>query len=127
MINDVNMLLGITDKHLKAFKASDYKSGAEINDDIAKMYDDYGFISDHGVGFSEKYCECESVPTHDVNKLKEILATVDDVKDIGSLYVSYWREVTHFMESNPFIDNHKDVFVAILEALKYAVGKETEK
>ncbi|MCD8201823.1 MAG: hypothetical protein LUD47_07155 [Clostridia bacterium] len=120
-------LFDLIEKHLKAFNASDYNSGSAINDDVAKMFDDYGFISDHGVGFSEKYCGGEGVPTHDVARLKEILASVGDIKDVGSLYVSYWREVTHFMESNPFIDNHKDVFVAILETLKRILDEKLKK
>ncbi|MCD8201935.1 MAG: hypothetical protein LUD47_07715 [Clostridia bacterium] len=118
-------LLDILKRHLKTFR----KGGNEdkMNDEMFDLASEYGFKSDHGNRFSEKYCNSEEIPNGDDEEFKKVLATCDSWKDLGGLYFSYWREVTHFDEyDDPFSEENVKVFSAIIKRLIEVLEKKGE-
>ncbi|MCD8201934.1 MAG: hypothetical protein LUD47_07710 [Clostridia bacterium] len=119
-------LLKLVNRHLRVFRLRTSSVRGIIGEEIMKASKEYGFISDHGKSFSEKYCGGKPIPMDDADKLKKLLSEVKSWKDLGNLYFSYWREVTHYMQSNPFNEQHSKVFVKILEALRDVLEESKE-
>ncbi|MCD8208089.1 MAG: hypothetical protein LUD72_09145 [Bacteroidales bacterium] len=119
-------LLDTLKNQLEAFETRG-KTETEMNDEMFNLASEYGFTSDHGVKFSKKYCNGEGVPTDNEEELKKVLAKCDSWKELGSLYFSYWREITHFDDFNdPFDVENVIVFVAIIGRLVKVLEKKDE-
>ncbi len=123
---DLDKLLKIVDSHLSVFRGQSFgwEEEDKINYDMLTLHNEFGFVSDHGSSFVEKYCGGYIVPIRDLSAMKEILSGVDNISDVGGLYVSYWREVTHFLNSDPFDEKKRKTFILILTKLKELIKKK---